>query len=200
MSVSATAASSQGEQWRGHINERSVFDLNETYRTGLDVQRVSDQTYLLRFGFGNPLLNAMISRAYLEGFEPRASTDVNAYLFQPLLPGLGDSTQPIVLPVVNRNWQSLPDALGGRWNLNGNLLDIVREVGTQTRRLSLGSRMGPQLPRRPRRAIQLYRRAMRGDGYSIGGSERRYPTPNCRRPSSRRTACRALDADRRPAL
>ena len=106
MSGSATAASSQGEQWRGHINEHSVFDLNETYRTGLDVQRVSDQTYLLRFGFGNPLLNAMVSRAYLEGFEARASTDVNAYLFQPLLPGIGDSTQPIVLPVANRNWQS----------------------------------------------------------------------------------------------
>ena len=72
---------------------------------------MSDQTYLLRFSFGNPLLNAMISRAYLEGFEPRASTDVNAYLFQPLQPGLGDSTQPIVLPVINRNWQSEPDEL-----------------------------------------------------------------------------------------
>src|SRR5439155_10655046 len=135
----ASSSSSEGEKWRGHINEHSVFDLDETYRTGLDVQRVSDQTYLLRFGFGNPLLNAMISRAYLEGFEARASTDVNAYLFQPLLPGIGDSTQPIVLPVANRNWQSRPDALGGRWNLNANLLDIVREVGTQTRRLSLGS-------------------------------------------------------------
>src|SRR5256885_4515544 len=81
----------------------------------------------------------MTSRAYLEGFEKRASTDINAYLFQPLLPGIGDSTQPIVLPVANRNWQSEPDPLGGRWNLNANVLDIVREVGTQTRRLSLGT-------------------------------------------------------------
>jgi LPS-assembly protein len=160
------SSSSQGEQWRGHIDEHSVFDLNETYRTGLDVQRVSDQTYLVRFGFGNPLFNAMISRAYLEGFEPRASTDLNAYLFQPLLPGLGDSTQPIVLPVFNRNWQSQPDILGGRWNLNANLLDIVREVGTQTRRLSLGSQwdrsftdgLGSQYN---------FSAGFRGDGYSI---------------------------------
>jgi LPS-assembly protein len=134
-----SSSSNVGEQWRGQINEHSVFDLDETYRTGLDVQRVSDQTFLTRFGFGNPLLNAMTSRGYLEGFEERASTDINTYAFQPLLPGIGDSTQPIVLPVANRNWQSQPDALGGRWNLNGNLLDIVREVGTQTRRLSLGS-------------------------------------------------------------
>ena len=161
------STSSEGEQWRGHINEHSVFDLDETYRTGLDVQRVSDQTYLLRFGFGNPLLNAMISRAYLEGFEPRASTDVNAYLFQPLLPGIGDSTQPIVLPVVNRNWQSPPDALGGRWNLNGNVLDILREVGTQTRRLSLGSEWDRSFSD-PLGGQYNFSASVRGDGYSIG--------------------------------
>jgi LPS-assembly protein len=164
---SGDSTSSQGEKWRGHIDEHSVFDLNETYRTGLDVQRVSDQTYLLRFGFGNPLLNAMISRAYLEGFEPRASTDVNAYIFQPLLPGLGDSTQPIVLPVANRDWQSAPDALGGRWNLNANLFDIVREVGTQTRRLSLGTEWDRSF-RDPLGGQYNFSAGLRGDGYSIG--------------------------------
>jgi LPS-assembly protein len=162
----ANSSSSQGEQWRGHINEHSVFDLNETYRTGLDVQRVSDQTYLLRFGFGNPLLNAMISRAYLEGFHDRASTDVNAYIFQPLLPGLGDSTQPIVLPVINRNWQSRPDELGGRWNLNANILDIVREVGTDTRRLSLGSEWDRSF-RDGLGGHYDFSASVRGDGYSI---------------------------------
>lgn len=128
------------DRWRGHIDATGVWDLNETYRTGLDLQRVSDQTYLQRFGLGVPLLNAMISRAYLQGFEPRAMTDIFAYAFQPLLPGLSSSTQPIVLPVANRTWISEPDPLGGRWFLNGNLLNIVRDTGTQTRRLSLGTR------------------------------------------------------------
>ena len=163
---SGSSSSSEGDQWRGHINERSVFDLDETYRTGLDVQRVSDQTYLQRFGFGNPLLNAMTSRGYLEGFEKTASTDINMYAFQPLLPGIGDSTQPIVLPVANRNWQSPTDALGGRWNLNANVLDIVREVGTQTRRLSLGSEWNTTF----RDAIGgqcNFSAGVRGDGYSI---------------------------------
>jgi len=163
---SGTSSSNEGEQWRGQINEHSVFDLDDTYRTGLDVQRVSDQTFLTRFGFGNPLLNAMTSRGYLEGFEERASTDIDTYAFQPLLPGIGDSTQPIVLPVANRAWQSQPDALGGRWNLNANLLDIIREVGTQTRRLSLGSEWD--------RTFQdgiggqyNFSASLRGDGYSI---------------------------------
>ncbi|MGH7045363.1 MAG: LPS-assembly protein LptD [Stellaceae bacterium] len=151
---------------RGMIKEHSVFDLDDTWRTGLDVQRVSDQSYLLQFGYGNPLLNAEISRAYLEGFDPRGATDVDAYLFQPLLPGLGDSTQPIVLPVINRDWQSGPDALGGRWNLNANLLDIVRAVGTQTRRLSLGS----QWQRSFEDGIggkYLFTASLRGDTYSV---------------------------------
>jgi LPS-assembly protein len=155
-----------GNEVRGNINEHSVFDLDDTWRTGLDVQRVSDQSYLLEFGFGNPLLNAEISRGYLEGFDRHGSTDIDAYMFQPLLPGLGDTTQPIVLPVANRNWQSEPDPLGGRWNLNANVLDIARVVGTQTRRLSLGS----EWDRSFKDGIggqYLFSARLRGDGYSV---------------------------------
>ena len=71
-----------------------------------------------------------------------------------------------MLPVANRNWQSEPDALGGRWNLNANLLDIVRDVGTQTRRLSLGS----EWERTFRDGIggqYKFSASLRGDGYSV---------------------------------
>ena len=93
-----------------------------------------------------------------------ASTDVDTYAFQPLLPGLGVSTQPIVLPVINRDWQSEPDKFGGRWNLNANLLNIVRAEGTQTKRLSLGS----EWERSFRDGIggqYLFSASLRGDGY-----------------------------------
>jgi len=166
--VGSGTNSDTGDKWRGHINASGAWDLDERYRTGFQVQRVSDQTYLLRFGFGNPLLNAMITRAYLEGFDPRASTDINAYLFQPLLPGLGDSTQPIVLPVVNRTWIGEPDGLGGRWKLNANLLNIVREVGTQTRRVSLGTEWGKTF-RDGIGGQYLFTAKLRGDAYSVNG-------------------------------
>lgn len=126
------------DQLRGHINARGIFDLNDDWRTGFDLQRVSDDAYLLEFGYGNPFLNAMISHAYLQGFGVRSATDADAYLFQPLLPGISESTQPIVMPVINRDWYTGADRFGGRWHLNANLLDIVRQVGTQTRRISLG--------------------------------------------------------------
>ena len=164
--ANTTTSNTTTSQWRGHVNASGAWDIDETYRTGFALQRVSDQTYLLRFGFGNPPLNAMISRAYLEGFEPRAATDVNAYMFQPLLPGLGDSTQPIVLPVINRTWQSEPDGFGGVSKLNANLLNIVREVGTQTRRLSLGGEWGKTF-RDGIGGQYKFTASVRGDGYSV---------------------------------
>src|SRR5712671_2273806 len=165
--VGSGSNTNTGNELRGHVNASGVWHLDDTYRTGFALQRVSDQTYLLRFGFGNPLLNAMISRAYLEGFEPRASTDINAYAFQPLLPGLGDSTQPIVLPVANRTWQSEPDRFGGVLKLNANLLNIVRPVGTQSRRLSLGTEWNRRFSDSLGGQYN-FSASVRGDGYSIG--------------------------------
>jgi LPS-assembly protein len=164
--------SKTASRWRGHVDASGVWHLDETYRTGFALQRVSDKTYLMRFGFGNPLLNAMISRAYLEGFEQRAATDVNAYAFQPLLPGLSSSTQPIVLPVANRTWISEPDALGGRWTLNANLLNIVRPVGTQTRRMSLGSEWN-RVFRDGIGGHYTFTARLRGDAYSVGNLSQR---------------------------
>lgn len=124
---------------RWHINAFGEFDLDDTYRTGFQVQRVSDQTYLQRFSFNEPPFATEVTRAYLEGFPANGSLDINTYLFEPQTPGLDDQTQPIVLPAINRNWNLQPDVIGGNLKLNANLLNIVREEGTDTRRLSLGS-------------------------------------------------------------
>jgi LPS-assembly protein len=154
------------DEVRGHIDASAEWDLDDTYRTGLQIQRVTDLTYLQRFGFTQPLLDAMTTRAYLEGFDPRGSTDVDAYLFQPLVPGLTDTLQPIVLPAINRNWQSEPDAFGGRWNFNANLLNIARESGTQTRRLSLGGEWD-KIFRDGIGSEYTFFARVRGDAYSV---------------------------------
>jgi LPS-assembly protein len=154
--------------WRWHVNATGEFDIDETYRTGFSLQRVSDQTYLQRFSFAVPPFNTEITRAYFEGFPENGSLDVNAYMFQPLTPGLGDSTQPIVLPVVNRNWQFTPDSIGGTLKLNTNLLDIVRESGTQTRRLSLGGEWDKILYDGIGGEYK-FQAKVRGDAYSVAG-------------------------------
>src|SRR3984957_4297808 len=153
---------------RWHVNSFGDFDLNDTYRTGFSLQRVSDQTYLQRFSFPQPLLNSEITRAYFEGFPQNGSLDVNAYLFQPLTPGLGDSTQPIVLPVINRNWQFQPDLIGGTLKVNTNLLDIARESGTNTRRLSLGTEWDKMFHDGIGGEYK-FQASVRGDAYSVDG-------------------------------
>lgn len=164
--IAGTTAASVADQWRGHVDATGIWDLDDTYRTGFQLQRVSDQTYLQRFGFPVPMLNAMISRAYLQGFAPDAETDVAAYMFQPLQPGLGDSTEPIVLPVANRTWILQPDRFGGTLKVNANLLDIVREVGTDDRRLSLGAEWDRTFYDGIGGKYTLTA-SLRGDGYSI---------------------------------
>jgi len=164
--VASPTDANLGDNWRWHINSNGVWDIDDTYRAGFVLQRVSDQSYLARFGYANPVLATEVTRGYLEGFPDNGSLDVNTYLFQPLTPGLGDSTQPIVLPVINRNWQFNPDSIGGTVNFNANALDITREVGTQTRRLSVGGEwdrtfrdgLGSEYK------VQL---SVRGDGYSV---------------------------------
>jgi LPS-assembly protein len=155
-----------GDAWRWNINASGEFDLDDTYRTGFSLQRVSDQTYLQRFGFAQPVLGTMITRGYFEGFPRNGSLDVDTYLFQPLTPGLGDSTQPIVLPVINRNWEVKPDSVGGTLRANANLLDIVRIAGTQTRRLSVGGEWDRTL-RDGLGSEYKFQASMRGDAYSI---------------------------------
>jgi LPS-assembly protein len=136
--VGAGTVDTVADQWRWHADATGIWDLDDTWRTGFQLERASDQTYLARFGFPQPLLSTEVSHGYLEGFEPTGYTSVHSYVFEPMTPGLVDTTQPIVLPVINQDWQTPPDALGGRTNLNANVLDIVREGGTQTRRVSLG--------------------------------------------------------------
>lgn len=152
--------------WRWHVNSTAEFDFDETYRGGVSLQRASDQTYLQRFGFTGPPLNTLVTRGYFEGFPEAGSLDVDAYVFQSLTPGLGDSTQPIVLPVVNRTWQFQPDGLGGSLKVNANLLDIVRETGTQTRRVSVGSEWDRTF-RDGLGGEYKFQASVRGDGYSI---------------------------------
>jgi LPS-assembly protein len=155
------------DQIRWHVNASADFALDETYRTGFSLQRVSDQTYLQRFSFALPPLTTEVTRAYLEGFPTDGSLDLNAYMFEPLTPGLGDSTQPIVVPSFNRTWVlNTPDSLGGTLKFNTNLLNIVREVGTDTRRLSVGAQWDRTLYDGLGSEYK-FQASVRGDGYSV---------------------------------
>jgi LPS-assembly protein len=148
---------------RGHAFGTGAWDLDENWRTGFQVQRSTDQTYLRRFHFGGTE-NFLTSRAYGERFDQRSFLDIDSYAFQTLRQGTNDHTQPIVTPIVDYNWLGTPDAYGGRLNLNADLLDLNRLKGTGSHRVSVGT--GWTLPfNDPIGDSFLLSTTARGDGY-----------------------------------
>jgi len=134
----ATNPTPPKDAFRYHLFTKGSFDLNDVWRGGFDVRRTSDQTYLRRYGFGGtePFLT---SHGFAEGFLERTYASLDAYSFQALRSGFGDSTQAIVSPVAGINWVSTPDALGGRWNTDASLLNLLRPKGVNQQRFSLGT-------------------------------------------------------------
>jgi len=159
----STGNAAPGTLLRGHALSRGTWDLDENWRTGYQLNRSTDQTYLRRFHFGGTE-NFLTSRAYGERFDQRSFLGINSYGFQTLRQGTNDSTQPIVAPVVDYNWLSQPDAYGGRLNVDANVLDLNRLKGTGSHRLSVGT--GWSLPfRDPVGGVYTFSTTVRGDGY-----------------------------------
>jgi LPS-assembly protein len=120
---------------RGHLFGTGQWDLTDTWRTGYLVQRESDQTYMLRYHFLTPP-NYLTTHLYAENFDSDSYGNVSAFGFQSLNPLIGDSTQPMALPVALYDWRGDPDSLGGRLHLAGSVLDLVRQTGPEVRRAS----------------------------------------------------------------
>jgi LPS-assembly protein len=148
---------------RGHLIGSGKFDIDDNWRSGFDIQRQTDQTYMRKFGFGGGG-TFLTSRAYAENFTQRGFLGINGYSFQTLRAGTNDSSQPIVLPVVNYDWVSQPNSYGAKWNLTGNILDLNRLDGVGSHRASLGT--GWSLPfTGPLGDLYTIRATTRGDSY-----------------------------------
>ena len=124
-----------GPRWDYHTS--GEFDLSPDWRAGFDSMRASDQTYLLRYHLDSPY-NFLTSHAYAENFGARSYGNISAWSFQSLQTGVGDSTQPIVAPVADYQWVSQPDSIGSRLALQGDVMNLARITGIDTRRSSVG--------------------------------------------------------------
>ncbi|AWK88010.1 LPS-assembly protein LptD [Azospirillum thermophilum] len=136
LSNGGTKDSPKDRRTRGYIAAKGLFDIDDTWRTGFDVKRASDHTFLRRYyDFREDYLT---SRAFVEGFKGRNYAAVNAYSFQDLRYG-NTIAEPIVMP--SARWQAFGEPgslLGGRWSLDSNILSVTRrDDGANTRRISV---------------------------------------------------------------
>jgi len=123
---------------RGHIDAEARFDLNRTWRWGVDVKRSTDDTFLRRYGFGSP--QSLNSQLFVEGIKGRDYYSAKTLVFQGLEETDEHDASPVVLPLVDYNHLGERDRIGGHFNFDFNLLALTRAKGTDTRRISMRPR------------------------------------------------------------
>lgn len=120
---------------RGHVKGKARFDLDPTWRTGLDVFRSTDDTYLRRYDLSSE--DTLTTHAFLEGFRGRNYASVNTYLFQGLRETDDPDETPLILPMIDYKHVGKPDRYGGRWSLDANALSLTRKDGADSHRFSV---------------------------------------------------------------
>jgi len=123
---------------RGHLNSKGRFDINDTWRWGVDLNRTTDDTYLRRYGFTSP--GSLNSQLFTEAFRQKSYFSASTHAFQGLQADDNQDTTPLILPLVDFNHVGERDRLGGTTSFDFNFLALTRAKGTDSRRLSMRSR------------------------------------------------------------
>jgi LPS-assembly protein len=86
----------ENDVFRGHIEAEGLFNLDETWRTGFDINRTTDDTYLRVYDFSSE--TTLTSSLFAEGFRGRNYAAFHSYAFQGLRANDNNDETPIVLP------------------------------------------------------------------------------------------------------
>lgn len=122
------------KEFRGYVFGTGRFDIDDQWRWGFDLRRVTDDTFLRRYDYSRE--DILASRAYVEQFDARNYLSINVYDFQDLRPN-NPEEEPLVLPMVTYSALGEPGGmLGGRWSADAGFLSLLRNDGNDTRRLS----------------------------------------------------------------
>lgn len=138
-----TALQIREDQTRGHIFADARFDINDNWRTGVDIERSTDQTYLRRFNFFENKGSTLESNAFVEGFNGRNYAAANAYLFQDTRSGQRPDS-PLVLPILEYNGLGEIDRYGGHWIFDANFRYLNQDDRSENQRLSFDA--GYEIP------------------------------------------------------
>jgi LPS-assembly protein len=148
---------------RGHITASGEWDLSPSWRAGLDGTATTDQTYLQRYHF-NYTTNYLTDHLYVEHFGQASYGNISAYAYQNLNTTYSIANEPFVLPQAYYNLTTAPDFLGGRFQFNGDMLNLAKRDAVNMRRVSLGSQW--RLPfTSPLGDHYQFSATVRGDGY-----------------------------------
>ncbi len=168
-SKSANNVPEEGGSLRGHFFGNGDFSITDNSDWGFRIRRTTDDTYLRRYDINyDPVLT---SRLYAEDFNyagesGRNYASVQAFTFQGMQIDADPHTSPLVLPLLDAYYETVPMAWNSRFSLNADAMALTRDVGADSRRLSMQGKWSvPYLTADGH--IFEFSTSLRGDAYDV---------------------------------
>ncbi|GJD94244.1 LPS-assembly protein LptD [Methylobacterium iners] len=120
--------------FRGSVESKGQFYINENWRAGWDLVGVTDKWFLDNYRIRNQSIvtdyfREAVSTAYLIGQGDRSWFEARAYYFKSLSSFDWQKEQPIVAPVIDYDKRlNGPDPLGGEVRFESNVTSLTREA------------------------------------------------------------------------
>ncbi len=119
---------------------RGQFAIDDTWRWGFDINRASSSQFVLNehilLGLAGDS-NVLPSNVYLEGFGEGSYSRIDMKGYQGLITQIETAKLPLVLPRYIYSFAGTPDGWGGRLSVDAGMFNVIRDVGTDTRRANL---------------------------------------------------------------
>ena len=122
----------RGDEWRGHIFAKGLWDMDERWRSGIDINYVSDEQYPRQYDISNE--DVLTSRLYAERFEGRNYATAFAEFYKDVRVGDRETDQPWLMPNLQASFVGEPGAVPvvkGRWDATVNVLSLYRDSSDQ---------------------------------------------------------------------
>ena len=153
-----------GNAFRWYLKGDGIWDYDDTWRYGFDLYRASDDTYLDRYDFDNE--DTLTSDVFIEGFRNRSYASAFGYVFQGLLEEDVQEEIPVVAPWLTYQLVTDPDETGSFFTFDASGIALTREIGTDTRRVSVGGAYERPLLTDDGQVL-TFRASLRGDAYNV---------------------------------
>jgi LPS-assembly protein len=122
----------QGEEWRGHVQGKGRWHMNDKWRSGVNVNWASDDQYMRQYGISSE--DVLENEVYAERFSGRDYAVGRLMTFQDIRVRENQADQPDVMPEAIASFIGEPDSvpvLGGRWDAGMSFLGLRREGSGQ---------------------------------------------------------------------
>ncbi|HEX2753263.1 MAG TPA: LPS assembly protein LptD, partial [Alphaproteobacteria bacterium] len=117
------------DRWRGHAFANGLYDIDDKWRAGFNIEKASDKGYLRLYDISKE--NVLESEVYAERFSGRNYSRISGLSFQDVRLGARPE-QPDIFPRMEHRMIGEPGAMfGGRWSAGVSALSLFRDENQQ---------------------------------------------------------------------